>query len=242
MANILILAPARYESSRFPGKPLALINNRPMIHYVVENCRRTGFDYAMVTDDQRIQESVESIQGNIVRVDDAVTTGSARIAIAYDRYFSQKKYDLIINVQGDEPMLKPDFIEEIAKAHLESQFDIYTAVRKREKSESDFTNSDVVKCVWSEVTNQALYFSRSSIPFTKNTDGFWFQHIGVYSYRPECLLRFNKLPSSKLELEENLEQLRALENAMTIGALEIKQKLIGVDRPEDIEKVQGALV
>lgn len=241
MANILILAPARYESSRFPGKPLALINGRPMIHYVVENCQKTGFDYAMVTDDERIEDSVKSMNGNIVRIDDPVSTGSARIALAYERYFSDKNYDLIINVQGDEPLLKPDFIQSIAKAHLESPFDIFTAVRKRDLADDDYQNPDVVKCVMSEVTNQALYFSRASIPFSKETKGEWLQHIGVYSYRPEFLVKFNQLDSSSLELKENLEQLRALENGMTIGAIEIKQKLIGVDRPEDIKKVQGAL-
>ena len=243
MHKVLILAPARYESSRFPGKPLAKINGKPMIQYVVENCNKTGFDYSIVTDNGEIENAVKNIDGNIVRIDDDVATGSERIALAYQRYFSNKKYDPIINVQGDEPMLKADFISQLAKKHLETDFDIMTAVRKRNQVEEDFRNPDVVKCVKSEITGQAFYFSRASIPFNREqtSSAIWYQHIGVYSYRPKALVDFDSWEKSPAEAMENLEQLRALDNHLTIGTIELSFPLIGVDRPEDIKKVEGVL-
>ena len=110
--KLLILIPATYESSPFPGKPLAPIKNKPMIHYVVENCQKSGFDYAVVTDSGLIEKSVKSINGSVVRVDDEVVSGSERIALAYQRFFRQEKYDFVVNVQGDEPLLKGEIIKE----------------------------------------------------------------------------------------------------------------------------------
>ena len=242
MSKFLILVPARFGSSRFPGKPLAKINNTPMIQYVVQNCKDTGFDYAVVTDNDEIENFVKSIAGNVVRVDDDVTTGSERIALAYKRYFDDKDYEFIINVQGDEPLLIASEIKLIGLAHQSSDFDIFTAIKKRKSSEPEFQNNNVVKCIYSEVTNQCLYFSRESIPFNRDGgDHDWFQHIGIYSYKVKALLDFVELTESKFELDEKLEQLRALENGMTLGAELTQINLIGVDTPEDIHKIEGAL-
>lgn len=242
MSNCLILVPARFGSSRFPGKPLAKIHQKTMIEYIIENCQNTGFDWAIVTDNDEIEAKVNSCQGNVIRVDDDVATGSERIALAYMRFYSEKKYSYIINVQGDEPLLVADAIKTLAKSHEQSPYDIYTAVKKRLMTEDDFQNPNVVKCVKSTVNGQCLYFSRSSIPYDRSAEtGHWLQHIGLYSYRPEALLKFVDLPVSEIENSEKLEQLRALENGMTIGAVELDIKLIGVDTPEDIKKVEEVL-
>jgi 3-deoxy-manno-octulosonate cytidylyltransferase (CMP-KDO synthetase) len=240
MSDYLILIPARFASVRFPGKPLAKINNIPMIEYVARNCQNTGFDYAVVTDNDQIEKFVRSISANVVRVDDNVETGSERIALAYQRFFAHKNYKYVINVQGDEPLLQAEEIVAIANFHNDHPFDICTAVKKRDSLETDFHNPNVVKAVYSEITHDCLYFSRASIPFSR--DGLhhkWYQHIGIYSYKVEALLRFVATKSSALELLEKLEQLRALENGMSIGAKLTDITLIGVDTPEDIHKIEG---
>lgn len=240
MSKFLVLIPARYNSSRFPGKPLAKIKDKPMIQYVYENCKEAGIDSFVVTDDERIEKAVKEFGGNVVRVDDEVETGSERIALAYERFF--KNYDYIINVQGDEPLLISSEIERIKKFHLNNDFDITTAVKKRRNIEEDFTNKNIVKCVFSEVSNQCLYFSRESIPYGREQKVIdWYQHIGIYSYKAKSLKKFVKLPISTLEATEKLEQLRALENGMTIGAMLTDLNLIGVDDPQDILKIEGVL-
>lgn len=242
MSNYLILIPARYGSSRFPGKPLAKINNKPMIQYVVENCKATGFDYAVVTDNEEIEKFVKSIDGLVVRVDDDVTTGSERIALAYKRFFSEKNYQYIINVQGDEPLLNAEEIREIARFHIQHDFDICTAVKRRKTSEEDYRNPNVVKAIYSEINHCCLYFSRGAIPYHREDNVFdWFQHIGIYSYKVDALTHFVAMKVSSLELSEHLEQLRALENGMSIGAKQTTINLIGVDTPDDIHKIEGVL-
>lgn len=242
MPKALILVPARFGSSRFPGKPLAKIHNKPMIQYVVENCESSGFDYAIVTDNDEIESFVNSIQGKVVRVDDDVTTGSARIALAYERYFKEKDYEYIVNVQGDEPLLKGEVIQDIVTAHKSTEYDIFTGVKERHTSEAEFKNPNVVKCIFSKTTQQCLYFSRASIPFDREGDETnWYQHIGIYCYKPNALTTFVRLDEGHYEQVEKLEQLRALENNLTIGAVSLKINLIGVDTPEDIYKIEGVL-
>lgn len=243
MATVVILIPARFASSRFPGKPLAKISGVSMVERVYTNCAGSGFPTYVVTDNDDIEEEVKRFGGKVLRVDDDVPSGSERVALAFERHCREMKPDLVINVQGDEPLLKGDALKELADYHLKNTFEIATLVRERSASEEDFRNSNVVKAVFLEATGECLYFSRESLPHDrdgKNTHA-WYHHIGVYSYRPAALSRFVKLPMGKLENLEKLEQLRALENGMKIGAVKTKQKLIGVDVPEDITKVEGAL-
>lgn len=242
MSKFLILIPARFGSSRFPGKPLAKINNIPMIQYVVDNCKQTGFDYAVVTDSDEIESFLKTIDANIVRVDDDVTTGSERIALAHQRFFSHKNYDFIINVQGDEPLLSSQEIKDIGEFHGAHHFDICTAVKRRKSTEKDFSNPNIVKALFSETTHQCLYFSRNAVPYNRDeSEHDWFQHIGIYSYKVEALARFVATKVSQLETIERLEQLRALENGMNIGAKITDINLIGVDTPQDIHKIEGVL-
>lgn len=243
MAKVVVLIPSRFASSRFPGKPLAKIAGKTMVERVYTNCCKSGFDTYVVTDHDGIEETVKSFGGKVLRVDDDVPSGSERIALAYERYLAKDSVDLVINVQGDEPLLSGEVLKTLADFHLKSKFDIATLLRERKASEEDFHEKNVVKGVFSPASNQCLYFSRGSLPVSRDnkTDYSWFQHIGVYSYRPKALADFVKLPVSTLEDLEKLEQLRALENGMTIGAVLTTERLIGVDTPDDVKKVEGAL-
>lgn len=243
MARVVILIPARFASSRFPGKPLAFIAGKSMIQRVFKNCEASGYPTYVVTDHDEIEEHVLSFGGKVLRINDDVPSGSERIALAFERHLQSEKPDLVINVQGDEPLLKGEILKELVDFHLKSTFDITTLLRPRSTLEEDFKNPNSVKAVYSMVSNQCLYFSRQSLPFNRDggRDYSWYQHIGVYSYRPKALCAFVQMPLSKLEDLEKLEQLRALENQMTIGAILTSQKLIGVDTPEDVIKVEGAL-
>lgn len=243
MATVVILIPARFASSRFPAKPLAKILGVSMVERVYKNCAASGFPTFVVTDHDEIENEVKRFGGKVLRVDDDVPSGSERIALAFERHCKNLLPDLVINVQGDEPLLKGDVLIELAEFHLKSTFDIATVVRERKASEEDFKNTNVVKAIFVEASGECLYFSRESLPHDrdgKDTHS-WYHHIGVYSYRPQVLSAFVKLPMGKLENLEKLEQLRALENGMRIGAVKTTQKLIGVDVPDDIKKVEGAL-
>jgi len=242
MSKVVVLIPARYQSSRFPGKPLALIKNKTMIEHVYQNAASSGLECAVVTDDSRVEAEVKRFGGKVIRVDDDVPSGSERIALAYERFYKDSA-DLIINVQGDEPLLPGSSLKELADFHLKSKFDIATMVRPRKSSESDFKNTNVVKAVLATASNQCLYFSRASLPFDRDqkAEYEWHQHIGVYSYKPQALAEFVKAPVARLEDLEKLEQLRAMEMGYTIGALKVEYVLQGVDTPEDVEKVERYL-
>lgn len=249
--RILILIPARFSSSRFPGKPLAMINGRTMIQRVLENCAQTshpGFEFSayVVTDDERIEGHVRTFSSNVVRVDEDVNSGTLRIELAYQRYFKNEHFDLIINVQGDEPLLEGKDLVGLSRFHLASSFDIATLVKKRPGFGAEFSDPNKVKVAMSEQTGRAFYFSRAPIPFKRDqgdnqdTD-YWFLHIGVYSYRPAALSAFSRAQESRLENLEKLEQLRALEIGLSMGAFAIASTIMGVDHPDDINKVEEVL-
>jgi 3-deoxy-manno-octulosonate cytidylyltransferase (CMP-KDO synthetase) len=247
--RILILIPARFASTRFPGKPLAKILGISMIQRVLENCSRAqapGFEFEsfVVTDDPKVEEHIKSFSPNVVRVDDDVISGTLRIQLAYERFF--KDYDLVINVQGDEPLLESSDLVKLAQFHLKSSFDIATLVKKQMGFEEDFRDNNKVKVAMSEESGTAFYFSRAPIPYKRDTSAdlkndYWFLHIGVYSYQPRALSKFSSHPETRLENLEKLEQLRALEIGLTIGAHQTESIVVGVDRPEDIKKVEEVL-
>lgn len=242
MKNAIILIPARFASSRFPGKPLALINHKSLIARVYDNCKKSGFETYVVTDDDKIEAHLKEIKASYVRVDDDVISGSERIYLAYERYFKQKNFTHIINVQGDEPLLTGSTINELFQAHAKSEFDIFTLIKRHNNKHN--SDPDIVKVVWNELNKQCHYFSRAPIPYLRNhesKDYYWYQHIGIYSYKVEALEKVHKLKVHQLELWESLEQLRALMNNLTIGANKTELNLIGVDRPGDIAKVEGVL-
>lgn len=249
--SVLILIPARFASTRFPGKPLALIAGKTMINRVLVNCQSAShaeivFDSYVVTDSDEVEAHIKTFSTNVVRVDDDVISGTLRIELAYNRFFKEKNYDLVINVQGDEPLLEGSDLVRLAEFHLAKPFEIATLVKKQMGFDSVFHDANKVKVAMSETTGKAFYFSRASIPFKRDSGldpvgDYWFLHIGVYSYRPLALSHFAKSPVSRLEDLEKLEQLRALEMGMTIGALETKSTVMGVDHPEDVKKVEEVL-
>ncbi len=244
--DVLILIPARYASSRFPGKPLAKIHGVSMVERVVRNCEKSGFDCCVVTDSPEIEAHVKSF-GNVCRVDDDVSSGSERIALAYKRFYKDigQQYKLIINVQGDEPLIKADLLQALAKFHQEHDYDIATVVKRifiTDDNDGGLSDSNRVKVIWSEARGRCHYFSRAPIPFDRSKIlKEWFLHIGVYSYKVESLFKFLDLEHTRYDQAEQLEQLRAIENDMSIGAIETTHQLVGVDCLEDIKKVEGVL-
>ena len=247
--NILFLIPARYQSSRFPGKPLEEINGLCLVGHVMKRVQQVSdiinefnIGSCVVTDDERIQREVESLNYPVKLVKDVTVSGTDRIKLAFERYFQDSSWDLVVNVQGDEPLIDPNDLANLIKFHLSSDFDITTLFNKIGHGEAKSPNK--VKIALNEKSGQCFYFSRSLIPFDRDAQcekqGF-FGHVGVYSFKPASLTQMSELSETVLEKRECLEQLRALENGLQIGAIESKNKLIGVDTPEDLKKVEEVL-
>jgi 3-deoxy-manno-octulosonate cytidylyltransferase (CMP-KDO synthetase) len=248
--RILVLIPARFQSSRFPGKPLAKIAGKSMIERV---CTRLGaresnlpYTIAVVTDSDQIEEHVRGFGGAVCRVDDPVNSGSERIFLAYQRFFQQDSFDFIINVQGDEPLLDSRDLARMLELQSCSHFDIATMVKGESEIGSDFLSPDTVKAIYCQQSGRCLYFSRASIPYSVEGDSghppVWYRHIGVYSYTPSSLLKFHQSVDGQYEQIEKLEQLKALEAGLSIGAVKIAGPHLGVDRPEDIKRVEGMIL
>lgn len=219
-----------------------MIGGKTMIDRVYDECIMVGGEVAVVTDDDRIEQHLKKNNKKVVRINDIVETGSERIALAFERHFKNTGFKTIINVQGDEPLIKSETLKELNRFHQTQDFEISTLVKKNDDKEK-YNNPNTVKALWSEKTRECLSFSRAPIPFYRNSEQeilFW-QHVGVYCYSPESLTHFNSLPVSYLERCESLEQLRALENGMKIGAILTDLNLHGVDTPDDIKKIEEML-
>jgi 3-deoxy-manno-octulosonate cytidylyltransferase (CMP-KDO synthetase) len=230
-----------------PGKPLADIVGRPMIEHVYQRAAAApSIDQVIVaTDDERIVEAVERFGGIATMTRASHTSGSDRLA----EVAAGLGCDVVVNVQGDEPMLDPRMIEEaIAPLRRDSIVDIAT-LRRRITNPKDFLDPNVVKVVVNR-EDFALYFSRSPVPFLRETDErphpawlreSWcrlYKHVGLYAYRRDVLLAFAALQPTSLERAESLEQLRALEHGLRIKVIETSYESIGVDTPEDLERVR----
>lgn len=246
----IVLIPARFASTRFPGKPLVKIDEkRTLIEAVYTSVHGFTKNVAVVTDSEKIEECVHSFGGRVVRVDDDVVSGSERIGLALKRFFPQDlNFKYVINVQGDEPLVTADMLKHLVEAQDKNNFDIMTYVKPMVNSLQELTNPNRVKVAYSRETLRAIYFSRSLIPFHRDQKFIdnpnlieWFLHIGIYSYKRQALEKFLNLPPSQLEILERLEQLRALENGMTIGAVETTRELIGVDTPDDLVRLKEYL-
>lgn len=243
---ITAIIPARYASSRFPGKALADLLGKPMVQHVYERTARARLVSGVIvaTDDERIAEAVRAFGGRVEMTSGSHETGTDRLAEVAERIDA----DLIVNVQGDEPLIEPAMIDE-AIAPLASDSSIMMGTLKtRIKSLHDFLSPNVVKVV-TDSDGNALYFSRSPLP---NFRDKWndlkdeafatgrllcYKHVGLYVYRREFLLKFAQMAPTPLELAEKLEQLRALENGFRIRVVETAFESIGVDTPGDLEKV-----
>jgi 3-deoxy-manno-octulosonate cytidylyltransferase (CMP-KDO synthetase) len=237
---IVGIIPARYESSRFPGKPLVDIKGKTMIQRVVERAKQSKYlsDVVVATDDARIYDHVISLGAKAVMTTSDHPSGTDRCFEALTKLNQTYKY--IINIQGDEPMLEPEQIDELAKVLLDGEVELATQIATVEDTETLF-NEGEVKVVLND-RGEALYFSRSVIPYIKNMPKeewhlhhpFW-RHVGMYAYRADVLEKLTKLPLASLEKAESLEQLRWLQAGFTIQCVPTKYNSYCVDTPEDLK-------
>ena len=234
--SIAIVIPARYESSRFPGKPLAQLNHKPLIQHVYEQANQVPHvcQVIVATDDSRIQQAVKKFEGQVEMITTPCRTGTDRVA-KVTRLISS---EVIINLQADEILMNPELLNDLINQFLKNPVPMGTLMRKLE-SQDEFSQTSVVKVVTNK-EGRALYFSRASIPHTRDqTDQnrvapFASIHLGVYIFQRATLLQFSDLPTGKLENAENLEQLRALEHGIPIMVWETQHPSLRIDTPEDL--------
>lgn len=232
------IIPARYHSTRLEGKPLVDILGKPMIQRVYEGAARstTLREVVVATDDARILRAVEAFGGRGVLTSRDHPTGTDRVA----EVARSLDAEIVVNIQGDEPFIHPGMIDEIVTPLVEDPGIPMCTSMHEVTDREDFSNPNVVKVV-TDRAGFALYFSRSLVPFPRNADGHRvFEHIGLYAFRREFLLRFARLPPTPLERSESLEQLRALEHGHRIRVVETRQPYIplSVDTPEDLERAR----
>ena len=236
--KVLCIIPARYASTRLPGKPLSLIAGKPMIQRVYERaCQAQLPDEVVVaTDSELVKQAVDSFGGKAVMTSPDHPSGTDRLAEVALMY---PDVDVIVNVQGDEPMIPPEIIDRLA-AVFEEDEGLQMATMKVLMHEDEYDNPAAVKVV-TDQSGYALYFSRSLMPYPRNKpEGYKvFKHVGVYAYRRSFLLKYAALAPTPLEKAESLEQLRALENGYKIKVLESDFQGIGVDTPEDLAAVNA---
>ena len=240
--RIVAIIPARFESSRFPGKPLAIILDKPMIQWVYERVSEVGeiSDVFVATDDKRIFDAVVGFGGK------AVMTGEC--ACGTDRVYEASRdidCDIILNIQGDEPAIKKEMIRDLISIFEDDSVDMGT-LKKRMQADEDPDNPNIVKVI-TDKNGDAIYFSRYPIPYIRETldktNGIdHYKHIGVYGYKKSFLEKFVSLPQGELECLEKLEQLRTLENGYKIRVKETHYQSIGVDLPEHIKLVEDEII
>ena len=234
------IIPARYQSTRFPGKPLALINGKPMIQWVYERSAEALREVWVATDNQQILDTVESFGGYATMTSSDHRSGTDRCAEAALKLSSDIDFDVVVNIQGDEPFIQPEQIRKLM-ACFKSETEIATLVRKISDLD-ELTDPNKPKVVLG-VNSDALYFSRAAIPYTRDYEmGRWLEeanywgHIGIYAYRKDILQKITRLLPGTLEKAESLEQLRWLENGFRIKVAETEYHSYGIDTPEDLQR------
>jgi len=243
------IIPARYASTRFPGKPLADIAGKPMIQRVYEQASKVLDTVIVATDDPRIYDCVKGFGGVVYMTSPDHRCGTDRICEAYQIYKRELRGErqedsdtVVVNIQGDEPFIQPEQIQSVMDCF---PTDIATLARPYTAQDDlqELLTPNVVKVVFSQQTGEALYFSRSVIPYLRGIEqsewlhkGQFFSHIGLYAYRADVLLRITQLSPSLLEQTESLEQLRWLENGLKIKVAISTSKSIGIDTPEDLQQ------
>lgn len=242
-SGVTVVIPARYGSSRFPGKPLVSLAGRPMIQHVYERAQGCpGIDRVVVaTDDNRIAEAVRGFGGTVVMTSEPYRTGTDRVA----GVARQLPGDVFVNLQGDEILLRSSLLADLVAPFLESGAGMGT-LKRALTSEAEIRNPAVVKVV-TDGAGRALYFSRATIPHIRDRQkgesvpDLYFVHLGVYSYTRETLARFAALPTGVLEDAEKLEQLRALEHGIPIRVWETRHRSLRIDTPEDVRAAEAVL-
>ncbi|MFY9310143.1 MAG: 3-deoxy-manno-octulosonate cytidylyltransferase [Bacteroidia bacterium] len=244
--KIIGIIPARYASTRFPGKPLIDIGGKSMIQRVYEQAKKTSSLSGVVvaTDDARIESHVKSFGGEVVMTSETHQSGTDRCFEAIQKFSSAA--DIVINIQGDEPFIQPEQIDLVASCFDSQEVQIATLV-KQINSEQDLFNVNIPKVVLNTKGN-AIYFSRQTIPFLRgkeNTEWLnshvFYKHIGIYAYRTKVLAEITRLDPSRLEVSEGLEQLRWIENGYTIRAKTTDFENVAIDVPDDLKKLTNFL-
>jgi len=238
------IIPSRYASSRFPGKPLALINGKTMIQRVYEQSKLALKHVYVATDDERIENEVKRFGGKVVITSANHESGTDRLAEATIIIENETgiKFDIVVNIQGDEPFIQPEQIEQIKSCFEDPKAEIATLIKEIDNSEDIFdANKPKVIC---DKNMNAICFSRSPIPFLRNIDKpewhikhKYYRHIGMYAYKSDTLQSLTKLPQSSLELAESLEQMRWIENGYKIKVKETLFDSKGIDTPEDLKNI-----
>ncbi|MFW6139245.1 MAG: 3-deoxy-manno-octulosonate cytidylyltransferase, partial [Spirochaetota bacterium] len=218
------IIPARYHSTRLPGKPLVDIEGKPMIQHVYENCLKSSLleQVIVATDDDRVKDAVQNFGGSVVLTSKKHPTGTDRVA----EVAGTMNIEVAVNIQGDEPFVNPGMIDEAAQPLVEDSSLPMCTLMHQVSSEDDFHNTNVVKVV-TDLHGFALYFSRSLIPYPRKKQGHRvYEHIGLYAYRKDFLMKFSRMEATPLEESESLEQLRALENGFRIKVVLTGQQYI----------------
>ncbi len=234
--QIIGIIPARWGSTRFPGKPLASILGKSLIQRTYENASRSKLldDLIIATDNEQIRNHVEEFGGKVVMSSPFCLTGTDRVAQVAASFCPQAT--LIVNIQGDEPCLNPLIIDTLVDSLLKNPEAVLSTPVAKIDCEKKLLSPSIVKCVFDK-EGKALYFSRSPIPHK----GQAYRHIGIYCFRRDFLLKYVTLPPSTLQVGEDLEQLKVLENGFVIQTCLVEDKGIGVDLPEDIQRVEQIL-
>lgn len=248
--KFLAVIPARYASTRFPGKPLAVLGGKPVIRRVYEQVAGV-LDAVVATDDERIRDAVLAFGGRVEMTSPDHRSGTDRCREAYDKVCKKegREYDVVINVQGDEPFIRPSQLESVMRCFDDPSTDIATLVKPFAVSDgiAALENPNSPKVVL-DAQSRALYFSRSVIPFLRGVPReewlarhTFYKHIGLYAFRSEVLRAVTALPQSPLELAESLEQLRWLENGYRIGVGISQVETVGIDTPDDLARAEEFL-
>lgn len=246
--SCVAIIPARYASSRFPGKPLAMLNGKPIIQHVYERVAQAANDVYVAVDDERVANCVSGFGGKYIMTSPSHHSGTDRIAEAYT--LIGKHFDVVVNVQGDEPFIHPDQITALVSCFAkDNTTEIATVVKPMSEADGEaaLLNVNTPKVVVSK-SKKALYFSRSVIPFIrgKKQDDWlashtFYKHIGIYAFRPDILTAITRLPQGELEKAESLEQLRWLENDYSISVVESYANTVGIDTPADLKRAEDFL-
>ena len=238
MAKVAVVIPSRYGSTRFPGRPLGLIKGKSLIQRVLEQikqCKNINLS-VVATDDQRIYDAVKALGFEVFMTPEECKNGTDRIAFTAEKYLTD--CDMFINVQGDEPLIDPSLVDNLAAELINNKDLEYITAAFPITKQEDIDNPNVVKVVFDQ-NGYALYFSRSAVPYNRDkAEVKYYKHIGIYGYKRDFLINFAKSPSTALEKAESLEQLRALETGKKIKVILSPADSVGVDSPDDIAKVE----
>ena len=234
--KFLGVIPSRYASTRLEGKPLKDICGHTMVEWVYKRALKSKLDGVVVaTDEERIVDEVKSFGGNVILTRKDHINGTSRIAEVCETYTD---YDVIVNIQGDEPLIEPDMINSIIDSFIEDNTIPMSTLKYKLTDMAEIENPNAVKVV-TDKNDFAIYFSRSVIPYPRNLNmDNYYKHVGIYGYKRDFVMEYAKMASTPLELSESLEQLRVLENGYKIKVLETPYKIIGVDTQEELERVR----